>query len=108
MWAARAGAAKPGPPCSDRPGSTRLVRLPLVQPHFPEIAQRDGEALKGIALADVLLDAVPLNTRIPAGLEDGGPVEVALAHLRHQLLAPFHRHVFQVHDGNAALSLANP
>src|SRR5690606_37451975 len=66
-------------PKGSRPGTDRPLdsRHSPVRP-FLGIAQRDGDVIEGDT-GVVLLDDVILDTRLPRRIEDGLPIEPALA-----------------------------
>src|SRR5262249_51800730 len=82
-------------PTSLRPPLAFYPDCRLPEAHRLQVPQADPKTLERIALAGVLLHNVPLHTRLAARLQDGGPVQVTLAHLSHELLAAAHHHVFQ-------------
>ena len=69
----------------------------LGEAHGPEVAQADPQALKRIALADVLFDDVPDHARFLAGRQNRRSVHIPLAHLRHDRCVVLDRHIFQMH-----------
>ena len=59
----------------------------LTESHGLQILVTDPQAVKWIALADILLDRVPFYFSLFARLQDGRPVEITLTDLRHSLFA---------------------
>ena len=86
----------------------------LVQAQRAQIAVTDRQALKRIALADILLHRIPLDTRAPTRLQNLCEVHIAFADFRHRLLWTLvafgreHNHVLQMNDWHPARHAINP